>query len=182
MASTKTSLTTTQEKTEIIPEQERPSFVQEFYDLVQRRAYHLFEQDGHADGKDVEHWLQAEDEFMMHPAVHDAAGWFTLKVSLPAESSDHVKIFSDGHQAIISANAKREETTEDGAAAQSASAYYSVRWPECVDPHTAKAQFKNGVLTLTARKAESGESTLSNTAASGNEKANSAANKTSSQS
>jgi HSP20 family molecular chaperone IbpA len=176
MASAKTSLANTQEKTGIVSEQERPSFLQHFTNLIQRRAYDLFERDGCADGNDLTHWLQAEDELVMHPAVHEAAGWFTLKVPVPATSEDRVKVFCEEDRAIISADSTREKTFKDGMERKSESAYYSVRWPEYVDPNTATAQFfKDGMLTLTARKAESGERAASSAPAEGNEKAKSAA-------
>jgi HSP20 family molecular chaperone IbpA len=165
MASAKTSLANTQEKTELVSEQERHSFLEHFRNLLQRRAYALFEQDGYADGNDLTHWLQAEEELLMHPAVHEAAGWFTLKVSLPATPVDHVKVFCEENRAIISADTTREETFRDRTESEIDSAYYSVRWPERVDPNTATAQFEDGMLTLTAQKVESGERAASSAAA-----------------
>lgn len=187
MASTKTSLTNAQQKTDMVPEHEQPSFLQDFHTLVQQHAYALFERDGHEDGHALSHWLQAEDQFLIHPAIHEEAGTFTLKVSLPAKSADRVKVFSDENRAIISADAKREETLKNGTAtSESASAYHSVLWPARVDPNTATAQFDDGILTLTARKAETvdgastsataapNESAIANTQTDSNEKAKSA--------
>lgn len=165
MASAKTSLANTQEKTEIVSQQELPSFLEHFHNLLRRRAYALFEHDGYVDGNDLTHWLQAEEELLMHPAAHEVADWFTLKVSLPATSEDRVKVFCEENRAIISADTTREETFKDRTESESESAYYSVRWPERVDPNTATVQFEDGMLTLTARKAESGERAASSAAA-----------------
>ena len=30
------------------------------HDMIARKAYELYEQSGHIDGKDVEHWIEAE--------------------------------------------------------------------------------------------------------------------------
>jgi HSP20 family molecular chaperone IbpA len=174
MASTKTSLTSTQQKTDMVAEHEQPSFLEDFHNLVQRRAYALFEDDGYTEGNDLTHWLKAEDEFVIHPAIHESASAFTLKVSLGANSADRVKVFSDENRAVISANTSREETSKDSASSETASAYYSVRWPEPVDPNTATAQMNDGVLTLTAQKASKGEQTASTTTTSSDEKSKSA--------
>lgn len=42
---------------------------------IERRARELFEREGHSEGRDLDHWLQAETEFNQS---HQPAGRITL--------------------------------------------------------------------------------------------------------
>jgi hypothetical protein len=41
-----------------------PQTNEDFAELVRRRAYEIYEQSGRPDGRDREHWLQAEAEIL----------------------------------------------------------------------------------------------------------------------
>ncbi|HVB08169.1 MAG TPA: DUF2934 domain-containing protein, partial [Candidatus Acidoferrales bacterium] len=58
-----------------LPQTEHPKFVnfeelfdhaQDLHDSITQRAYELFENDGHEQGRALEHWLNAEKE-VLHP-------------------------------------------------------------------------------------------------------------------
>ncbi len=47
-----------------------PADIRELSDRIRERAFEIFQQSGSVDGHDLEHWLEAEQEFMAssHPA------------------------------------------------------------------------------------------------------------------
>ncbi len=142
-------------KPEIVREDAKTEFLDEFRSLVSRRAYDLFERFGRSDGNDVSHWLQAENELVTTlPEVKDAGGSYKVNVSIPGMAADKIKVYASEERALISA--EDSSKTADGATEERQS-YYMVRWPETVDPDTFNAQIENGRLTLTAQKAKGTE-------------------------
>jgi HSP20 family molecular chaperone IbpA len=139
-------------KPEIVREDQKTGFLDEFRGLVSRRAYDLFEQFGRSDGNDISHWLQAENELVtMLPEVQEAGGSYQVNVSIPGMSADKIKVYAGEDRAVISA--EDISRTSEGATEERQS-YYMVRWPESIDPDTCNAQIENGRLTLTAQKAK----------------------------
>ena len=138
---------------EIIRQNEKSQFFDEFRGLVAKRAYDLFEQFGRPDGNDVSHWLQAENELATAlPEVRESDGSYKVNVALPGISADKIIVCSNEDRAIISA--ENSSKGSDGGTQDRRSIYYMVRWPENVDPETCDAEMENGKLTLTARKAK----------------------------
>jgi len=46
------------------PKEQNPLATTQVNELVARRAYEIYEQRGHEQGRDTEHWLQAEQEIL----------------------------------------------------------------------------------------------------------------------
>lgn len=146
--------TSTARKPEIVREDQKTGFLDEFRGLVSRRAYDLFEQFGRSDGNDISHWLQAENELVTTlPEVKEAGGSYKVSVSIPGMSPDKIKVYVGEDRAIISA----EDISTTGDTTEERQSYYLVRWPESIDPDTCNAQVENGKLTLTAQKAKGTE-------------------------
>ena len=146
--------TATARKPEIVREDQKTGFLDEFRGLVSRRAYDLFEQFGRSDGNDISHWLQAENELVTTlPEVREAGGGYKLNVSIPGMPPDKIKVYVGENRAIISA----EDISKTGDTSEERQSYYMVRWPQSVDPDTCNAQIENGKLTLTAQKAKGTE-------------------------
>jgi len=143
---------------EIVSGDGRQGFVERYRSAVARRAYDIFERYGHNHGNDVSHWLQAEQELALTlPQVHESGGTYSVDLVLPGVSAEQVKVCAHDDHAVISAEktTRRKESGED--VSETVSTYYLVRWPEETNADSTKAQLDNGRLTVTARKANAGE-------------------------
>ena len=59
--------------------------MQNVYETIARRAFEMFERDGWSHGRDWDHWLQAEAEFL-HPAhihIKDSDQALSLRAEVP---------------------------------------------------------------------------------------------------
>jgi hypothetical protein len=141
-------------KAEILSYEEARRFLNDFNDLVSRRAYELFDRDGQTDGNDVAHWLQAEQELASHLLeVRSSSGSFSCSLRLSEPALGGVKVYATEDRAIIYSESS-EQNDSDGLYESSRATYYMVRWPEIVDPASCRAELSEDVLTVTARKAE----------------------------
>ena len=143
-------------KPELVPENERASFLDQFYGLVSDRAYSLFETSGGLHGDDVAHWLQAETELSALPDVQESGEAYTVSIRILGIPADQIKVCATEERAIVSAQSSSSEEnaaqSNDSFLQEQRSLYYVVRWPESVDPETCSAELENGKLTLSARK------------------------------
>lgn len=139
----------------IVLGERKDALLGEFRDLVSKRAYELFEQLGHIDGNDLSHWLRAEDELCIKiPEVQQSGAWYTVSAPVVGVPADHIKVSVEDGGALISAEKGFDESR---GSREHTSIYYSVRFPESVNPETASAYLKNGTLTIVARKAGASE-------------------------
>jgi len=138
----------------IVSGEKRDALLDEFRRLVSKRAYELFEELGRVDGNDVTHWLRAEGELCVRlPEVQESGAWYTVSAPVVGVPADHIKVSVEDGGALISAEKTGNAPDSSAEASEYSSIYYSVRWPDSVDPETASAYLKNGTLTLLARKA-----------------------------
>jgi HSP20 family molecular chaperone IbpA len=134
----------------------------EFNNLVARRAYERFDRDGRVDGNDLSHWLEAENELVpLLPYVRDLPDSFTANVSLSEVSTENVKVCAAEDRAIVYA----ENRAADGSGQTQSieSNYYLIRWPEPVDASSCTAELEKGDLTLQVRKAKGRPESSANT-------------------
>lgn len=145
------------ETANIVSGEKKDELVGEFHNQVSKRAYELFEQLGRIDGNDLTHWLRAEGELCVRlPEVQQSGAWYTVSVPVVRVPADHIKVSVEDSGALISAE-KSSEQGESRGSSEYTSVYYSVRFPESVNPETASAYLKNGTLTIVARKAGASE-------------------------
>lgn len=145
------------EMANIVSGEKKDELVGEFRNQVSKRAYELFEQLGRIDGNDLTHWLRAEDELCVRlPEVQQSGAWYTVSAPVVGVPADHIKVSVEDGGALISAE-KSSEQGKSGGSSEYTSVYYSVRFPESVNPETASAYLKNGTLTIVARKAGTSE-------------------------
>jgi HSP20 family molecular chaperone IbpA len=141
-------------KTEILADEDGRGFLDEFYNLVARRAYDRFERDGRADGNDTAHWLDAERELAApRTDVRDSTDSFTAVISLPDAPAGSTKVYAAEDRAIVYTQ-NNVQGDSDGKYERSESTYYMIRWPEIVDPGSCSAQMDDQRLTITVHKAE----------------------------
>jgi HSP20 family molecular chaperone IbpA len=147
-------------KPELLSREGGRELLDEFNNLVARRAYDRFEQDGRADGNDLSHWLDAESEFESPlPEVRESGDSISVDIPLPQISVENVKLYATEDRAIIyyayAENDSRSANEAGGAAQSGESTYYIIRWPEIIDPASCSAELEDENLTLTVRKADS---------------------------
>jgi len=127
---------------------------------VARRAFELFESEGHAFGREMEHWLKAEREFF-HPVLtelNETEKAFTLKAEVPGFTEKDLEIKAEPQRVVITG--KQEGKTEEEKKGKIVrSEIFSneimrvVELPAEIEAEKATATVKNGVLTMAMPKA-----------------------------
>ena len=127
-------------------------------DAVARRAYSIFLADGSSNGRDLEHWLRAESEVLTRvPDVRESSGGYTVNVPLQGFTPEQIQVGVDENGAVIVANKTQSNEKQDGGDWTSEESVYLVaNWPNAVDPSSASAYVKSDGLTLTVKRADSG--------------------------
>jgi HSP20 family protein len=132
-------------------------------DRIMHRAYDIFENNGRALGRDLENWLDAERQLVWKPAIElsekDEA--FHVSVAIPGVDPKALDIEVAPEYLLIKAEIHHEHNTDKGTVHtcefESGSLFRSVRFPKKVNPNKVKAEFKNGMLYLTAAVAEAAQ-------------------------
>ena len=125
------------------------------------RAYEMYEREGNRQGQDLRHWLQAELEiFTTGPEIRESASWFTINVALDGFEAGEVEVSVEPRYVIITAEKKQaNESAREGSSDDLVETVFArANWPDAVDPNTASAYLKNGMLTLTVKRATPTES------------------------
>ena len=128
-------------------------------DRIMRRAYDLFEKNGRLFGRDLDDWLQAERELFWKPAMElrEADGEFVLEVAVPGVDPKDVDIEVTPEDIVLKADIQHEHEEKKGTVHicefASGKMYRSIHLPKKINPDKVKAEFKNGLLRLTAEVA-----------------------------
>jgi len=125
------------------------------------RAYDLYQQEGNRDGEDLRHWLQAESEILSNvPEIRESSSWFTVNIPLKGFVPSEVQVSVGARSALVVAEREQISNSEAGRFSDvfEQAIYTRAKWPTDVDPDTASAYLKNGVLTLTVKRATPSES------------------------
>jgi HSP20 family protein len=130
-------------------------------EAIAQRAYGLF--CGHADrfAADLDDWLQAERELFPEPAIElrKADGHFDIEAALPGVDPKKVDVKVTAEDVLITAvreeREERKEEPETAAAAGRAPGgtrryFRAIHLPEPIDPGQVKADYRQGLLHLTA--------------------------------
>ena len=121
------------------------------------RAHQIFEQSETGYGQDVAHWLQAESELVSEVSeIWESGSWITAHVPLPKAPPEAIEVLVRSDRALVCAQGI--QITDDAADTESRHRirYLSAKWPNQVDPSTASAYLKNGIVTLSAKNASPG--------------------------
>jgi len=129
------------------------------FDNIAKRAYELFDTNGHVLGHEVEDWLTAEKE-LLHPVhlnVSETGEAFDVKAEVPGFTEKELHINVEPRRLAISG--KRETRKEEKKGKTICSEMCSdeimrvVDLPADVEAEKATATLKNGVLDLHLPKA-----------------------------
>jgi len=131
----------------------------EMQDRIMRRAYDIFERNGRLLGRDLDHWLQAERELLWKPAVElrEADGEYVLEAAVSGVNPEGIEIEVTPDDIVLKADTHHEHEEKKGTVHicefASGKMYRSIHLPKKINPDKVKAEFKNGLLRLTAEVA-----------------------------
>lgn len=121
---------------------------------VQQRAYELFLRRGGAFGGALDDWLEAERELSWEPAieVRQSANGYEIEAALPEVDPATLDVQVTPHDVLIQGrgDGRRAERDTIGAPSLSARLFRAIHLPEPIDPDGVTANYKNGLLRLTA--------------------------------
>ena len=133
--------------------------MQQLHDRIMKRAYEIF--DGHRHpGRDLENWFKAENELVWKPSIEleEKDNKLLLQVALPGVESKDIEIEVTAEDILVKANIHRERKENKGkvhtSEFASGNSFRAVRLPRKIDPEKVKAEFKDGMLHLTADVAQ----------------------------
>jgi HSP20 family protein len=133
--------------------------MKDFSQSVARRAYDFFESRGRELGHELEDWFRAESELLRPvPAeITENNERITVSAEVPGFSANEIKVSVEPEYLVISGRSeqKTEEKAEQMVYSDRRSRQFcrSLELPAQVDPATATATLKDGILELTLAKA-----------------------------
>lgn len=136
--------------------------VNDVFNAITRRAYEIFETNGHAFGHDLENWFQAEKEILhpVHVQITESGDSLEVKAEVPGFNEKELEISVEPRRLTITG--EREASKEEKKGKTVYSEIYSdqilriVELPAEVDATKVTATLKNGTLELTMPKATEG--------------------------
>jgi len=134
--------------------------MQEMHDRIMRRAYEIFEQNGSVDGRDQENWAAAERELLWKPAIElrEKDGRYELEVAVAGLEAKDIDIDVTSEDIVLKSEIRNERSGKEGivhySEFESGRMFRSIHLPKRIDPEKVKAEFKNGLLRLTAEIAD----------------------------
>ena len=134
--------------------------IEKMQDRIMKRAYEIFDRNGGVFGKDLDDWLAAERELVWKPAIElrEIGKEFNLQIAVPGIDAKDLDIEVTPDTLLVKAEIHHEQEEKKGNLYayefQSGNLFRSVQFPKKVNPEKVKAEFKNGMLTITAEVAE----------------------------
>ena len=127
---------------------------------LSRRAFGLFERRGWGRGRELDDWLEAEKELLWRPCAEltETAADLRLRVALAGLTPKDVAVQVEPDRVTVRASTTHEHRMEEGGFRfcefHQGNLYRSIRLPAAVVPEKAKAEFREGILTVTLPKAK----------------------------
>ena len=146
-----------------VPIRKPPSILDEIkkmQDRLMQRAYEIFERNGSTLGRDLDNWSQAERELVWKPSFElcEKDGQFQLEVALAGVEAKDIDIEVTPEDIVLTTNTKHEHTERKGVIHhcefEAGGMFRAIHLPKKIDPDKVKAEFKNGLLRLTAQISE----------------------------
>jgi HSP20 family protein len=143
----------------LVPAQDLFERMQQLHDLIERRAFEIFDGNGKTFGHDLEDWFKAESE-LLHPVHIDVAesdGNLIVKAEVPGFTTKEMEIALEPRRVTITGKRESKEERKD-----KKTLYTEIRSDEVLrvldlpaagDTEKAAATLKDGVLELKMPKA-----------------------------
>jgi len=129
-------------------------------DRIMQRAYEIFEQNGNEYGRDLEHWTRAERELSWKPAfeLSEKDGQLQLEAAISGVEAKDIQIEVTPEDVILRAETQHKHTDQKGVVHycefETGKMFRAIHLPKRIDTDKVKAEFKNGLLRLTAQIAQ----------------------------
>jgi HSP20 family protein len=130
--------------------------LEELNTMISRRAYDLFRKRGNLFRGPVADWLDAERQLVWKPAVElrQKNGQFEVLAATPGVDAKDLDVQITPEDVLIKADIHHKHTAEEGVVQvcefTGGQLFRSVHFPETVDPESAAAEYRNGMLRVTA--------------------------------
>jgi HSP20 family protein len=134
--------------------------MKEIQDRIMRRAFEIFKTSGDSLGRDLENWTQAERELVWRPAfeLSERDGRFQLEAAISGIDPKDIDIEVTPEDIILKAETHHQHQATKGVVHYcefaSGKMFRAIHLPKKIDPDKVKAEFRNGLLRLTAEIAE----------------------------
>jgi len=134
--------------------------MREMQDRIMRRAYEIFEHNGSRLGQDMDNWAQAEREMIWKPAfeLSEKDGRFQLEAAISGLEPKEIVVEVTPEDIVLRAETQHSHVEQKGIVHYcefgSGKMFRVIHLPKTINPDKVKAEFKNGLLRLTAEIAE----------------------------
>jgi len=125
------------------------------HQAIRQRAYNLFRNGGALWGTALRDWLTAEQELVSKPPVElrQKDNQFEVLVALSGIEAKDVDVQITPEDVLIQAETPHEHPAQGTVHVCEfgpGKVFRTIHFPEKVDPDSAKAEYKNGMLQVTA--------------------------------
>ncbi len=134
--------------------------MEEIQNQIMQRAYDIFLNRGGFFGGDLDDWLAAEAEVTWKPAVelYEKGDEFVVQSALAGVDPKDLDIRVTPQELLIKAETKHEHTEEKGTVHlcefRSGKLFRCIQFPKKVDPDKVRAEFRDGLLRVSAAMAK----------------------------
>jgi HSP20 family protein len=134
--------------------------MKDMQDRIMRRAYEIFEQNGNMLGRDLENWTQAERELVWKPRfeLSEKDGKLHLEVALSGVEAKDIDLQVTPEDIVLTAGTQHQHTEHKGTVHycefEAGKMFRAIHLPKTINPDKVKAEFRNGLLRVTADVAE----------------------------
>ncbi len=131
---------------------------------VAQRAQEIFERTFEPFHRDLDNWLAAEAELTWKPPIElsEKDDRFVVQIAVPGVNPKDLDVRVTPDDLLINAAVRHEHMEERGAVHvcefSSGTLFRAVRFPKRINPDKVEAEFKNGMLRLTAEVAKQRQS------------------------
>jgi HSP20 family molecular chaperone IbpA len=141
--------------------------INEIQERITQRAYEIFERNGAVFGRELDNWLQAEEELLWKPSIElrEKNGELLIEAALSGLDPKDVEIEVTPEDIILKAETQHQHQEQKGIVHicefKTGMMFRSVHLPRKINPDRVKAEFNNGLLRLTAQIAQETRATKS---------------------
>jgi HSP20 family protein len=133
--------------------------LQDMHDRIARRAYDIFTSNGRTVGRELDDWLEAENELVWEPSIElsETDKEFVLDMAIPGVDAKDIDMEVTPDYLVVKAGSRHDH--QEGMRKihacefESGSLFRSIQFPKKINPDRVKAELRNGILHLTAEMA-----------------------------
>jgi HSP20 family protein len=132
----------------------------QLHTAISQRAYDLFRKRGGLWGGSLTDWLNAERQLVWKPAIElrRKDKQFEVLAATPGIEAEDLDVQITPEDVLIKADIGHKHTPEEGAVQvcefNGGQLFRSIHFPEKIDPDSATAEYRNGMLHVTANIAK----------------------------